>query len=265
MTNYKKIAELIETTLINCDIQAHIEVGSTDTIKWEDVITDSSIVFGVLTMAGGNSVKVSDGAITYEYLNLNLALPNNEKNDYAIAAEKVGDAMEIICANAQNIDNKPVIIADNGRTSTDFRIIKGANRVGIFTQSLQVATADELLDAADTTITITVGESEYDFKGVFNYSISKIREYDTNIIKGSIYSQNTFKSIQKIVTIDYYKLNDDTLHQLLETDLLKAHITINDGADTDVIDLDMGIKEVLDTGVRGQYITARVTFISGVV
>ena len=263
MTNYKKLAELIEQTLINQEIQARIEVGSTDNIKWEEIITDSTMVYGVLTMRGGNSVKISDGAIAYEYLNLTLALPNNEKNDYAIAAEKVGDAMEILCANAQEIDAKPVIIADNGRTSTDFRIIKGANRVGIFTQSLQVATADELLDAADTTITITVGETEYAFKGVFNYSISKIREYDTNIIKGSIYSQNTFKSISKVVTIDYYKLNEDTLHLLLETDILKVHIKINDGAD--VIDLDMGIKEVLDTGVRGQYITCRATFISGVI
>jgi len=245
MTNYKKLAELIEQTLINQEIQARIEVGSTDNIKWEEIITDSTMVYGVLTMRGGNSVKISDGAIAYEYLNLTLALPNNEKNDYAIAAEKVGDAMEILCANAQEIDAKPVIIADNGRTSTDFRIIKGANRVGIFTQSLQVATADELLDAADTTITITVGETEYAFKGVFNYS------------------QNTFKSISKVVTIDYYKLNEDTLHLLLETDILKVHIKINDGAD--VIDLDMGIKEVLDTGVRGQYITCRATFISGVI
>lgn len=265
MTNYKKLAEIIEATLINCDIQARVEVGSTDTIKWEEIITDGTTVFGVLTMAGGNSVKVSDGAIAYEYLNLNLALPNNEQNDYAIAAQKVGDAMEILCANAIEVDGKPVIIADNGRTSTDFRIIRGANRVGIFTQSLQVATADELLDAADTTITITVGETEYDFKGVFNYNISKIREYDTNLVKGSNYSQNTFKSIQKVVTIDYYKFDSDTLHQLLETDIIKAHVSINDGADTDVIDLDMGIKEVLNTGVRGQYITARVTFISGVI
>lgn len=272
MNKYDELANIIMDAFSNCDLTSNVRVGSTLNVKWDEVVTDEFVCFGVLNPSGASDVRLSDGILAKgETLSLAIALPNNETHngipEYAEALSKFEVAIGNLCKEAHEVNGEEVIIANNGRTSTEFITIKGGKEIGVLSQSLTIAYNSILLNTMNATITLKAHSNNktYEFRGWYNYIIGKQKTFDSTPIKATPQQKNFENSISKTLTIDYYKIKEEELHTLLESDNEIFTITLNDGNNNVLNELDMNISNYTQNGVMGGFINCKVTFIDGVV
>ena len=278
---YEELAQALLDKFLETNLTTNILVGSTDLVKWEDVIQDSESVYGVLNPAGTNSSKLNDShiennqvvesakIIENEYFSLAMALPNNTKDDFSDALAKVNDAIINLISKPLEINGVKYIVSDNGRTSTNFLTIRGGNEIGVITQSLLLTKFDDLLAAGLTLVKITPnlsGQIERVFTGIFHYTYSWQKTFDSNVLGSTEMQKNFVQSLQETLVLDFNKIANDGLHSLFATNkTITYNITVFDGEDTLINNLEMHITSYVQDGITGGFITCKATFVSGVV
>lgn len=266
MNKYEELAQVLMDAFTNQEIESNIFVGSTDTLNWSEIVVKNTAIYGVLTMAGGQHVKVEDGKLEHEYITLALALPNNTKTDYSSALEKINIALSNLVENNITLDSEPALFSVNGSTSTVFLNVKGGNQIGVLSIGLQISTSSSLLAASECSVTITPsGGTAQSLKGLFRYVYSKEKTFDSETIQSSTTQKNLVRSVQKSLTIDFRKIATNTLHQALATSDNPVTVTFNDGQDTLINGLNMHIAKYVQEGVSGGFVAVTITFIDGVV
>ena len=271
-TKYEQLADILMDKLEEKELHANVLVGSTFGVKWDEIVTPDYGCWGVLNPSGGSNIELNNGAlIQSENITLAIAIPNDDYKTYSMALDKFSIAISDIVKEYQEIDNTYYQVVDNGRTGTAFLTIKGGREIAIITQSLNIAGGDDLLNVKDVTITIkevdtsgTIGEAQT-FSGFFNYIFQKQKNFDSVIKKNTPTQQNMVQSLQKTLTIDYYKFKNNNLHRALESDTSTFKITLNDGDTILLNDVEMHLSGLTQNGVIGNYLTMRVSFIDGVV
>lgn len=271
MTKYEELANILMDKLEEKGLHSNIQVGSTINVKWDEVVTPDFVCWGVLNASGGSNVELNNGAlVTTESITLAIALPNETYQQYSAALEKFSSAISDIVKVTHEINGNYYIIVDNGKTGVDFLTIRGGKQIGVMSQSLSVVGGDGLLNVKDVTISIQaksqVGQanSTHTFKGFYNYIFQKQKQFDSMVLKSNTTQQNYVNSIQRTLTIDYYKLHNDTLHQLLESDTETFLITLNDGETNLLNGVEMHLSSLTQNGIIGNYINMRVSFVDGV-
>ena len=270
-TKYEELANILMDELEIKELHSNILVGSTLNVKWEDVVTPDFICWGVLNPSGGNNVELNAGAmVTTENVTLAIALPNNTKDEFNQALDSFMDAIQDLVKTTHEINGSYYVLVNNGSSSTEFMTIRGGNQIGIMMLNLSLIGGDGLLNAKDVTISIQaksqVGQanSTHTFKGFYNYIFQKQKQFDSMVLKSNTTQQNYVNSIQRTLTIDYYKLHNDTLHQLLESDTETFVITLNDGETNLLNGVEMHLSSLTQNGIIGNYINMRVSFVDGV-
>ena len=270
-TKYEELANILMDELETKGLHSNIEVGSTLNVRWEDVVTPEFVCWGVLNPSGGNNVELNAGAmVTTENVTLAIALPNNTKDEYNQALDSFMDAIQDLVKTTHEINGSYYVLVNNGNSSVEFMTIRGGNQIGIQMLNLALIGGDGLLNVKDVTITIKASSeaanvTAHQMKGFYNYVVGKQKQFDSMVLKSTTEQQNYVSSIQKTLTIDYYKLHNDTLHQLLESDTDTFTISLNDGNNAIFTNKEMHLSSWTQNGVIGNYVNCRVTFIDGVV
>ncbi len=273
INTYDELANIIMDAFTNEGLTSNIIVGTTANIKWQDVVTDENVVYGVLLPSGGTSVKVEKGLLRTESLSLSLALPDNVKDQYFIALEKVKNAIKNFIVVPHEIAGDTYIFGDNGLQALDFRAVNG-KRVGIISQNLVSQVAGNMLDVSDAIIKIVASDDDSEptnddttgyLFGMYHYTFGKIKNYDPVDIKKDDIQKSTYRSKSISLVVDYYKIKENVLHKLLLTDKPYFYITVYDGEDYLLEDFPMHITNYTQDGIVGGYTNIKVTFGSGVI
>lgn len=255
MNKYEEIANALEDAFNAQELQTRIIVGTTDNIKWEDVVTDDTTTFCVLLPTGGNTVKTNAGLLQTEFLSLYMALPNDQPQQYTETLSKVCSAISSFIQAPLEVGTETYLFNDNGLAQNDFRVVKG-HHIGVVTQSIVVGTAGNLLDVAGAVVTFyqptassnagsgssssgssssegegennggssddsnigdntSIGTSGTTLLGLYHYTYGRVKNYDPNDIHGSTLQQNAFRSEAYSLVVEYYKIKENTLHRLL--------------------------------------------------
>lgn len=272
MNKYEELANILMDKLEEKELHSNIIVGSTINVKWDDIVTPEFVCFGVINPSGGGNVELNNGAlVTTENITLAIALPNEDYKKYSEAWEKFSNAINDIVRVEHEINGDYYIIVNNGKSGTDFLTIRGGNQIAVMSQSLSLVGGDGLLNTKNVTISITaksqVGQenSTHLFKGFYNYIFQKQKQFDSIVKQSQLTQENYANSLQKTLTIDYYKFSNNTLHRLLESDTETFIISLNDGDTTLLNNVEMHLTSLTQNGVIGNYINMRVSFIDGVV
>jgi len=268
---YELIAEAIETAFLNQELQVRIQVGSTDTMRWDDVIEDNastdSTVFCVLSPNGGSSVKTNAGLVKSEYLTLAMALPNPDSTTYGNTLAKIEDAMSSFISQPLEVNNEIYQFGDNGLNPLDYRTIKGHD-MGIVIQNLVYGTATEMLEAAGAIVKVKLsanGDEETLF-GMLHYTYGFTNNYDSFEIKGENETKKTFRSVLKSLTVEFYKIKENELQQeFANPSVPYYYISLNDGDQDLLLNKEMYLQDYTQDGVIGGYVSVRAVFTSGVV
>lgn len=273
INTYDELAKIIMDAFTNEGLTSDITVGTTSIIKWQDVVTDENVVYGVLLPAGGTSVKVENGLLRTESLSLSLALPDNVKNQYFIALEKVKNAIKNFIIVPHEIVGDTYVFGDNGLQANDFRVVNGKH-IGIITQNLVSQVAGNMLDVSDAIIKIVASDDDSEptsddttgfLFGTYHYTFGKIKNFDPVPIKKDDMEKSAYRSQSISLVVDYYKIKENALHKLLLADKPYFYISVYDGEDYLLEDFPMHITNYTQDGVVGGYTNVKVTFGSGVI
>ncbi len=263
---YTELASLLMGKFEDAGLTTNIVVGSTDTIDWNDFVSEKYVVTGVLGMAGGNNTKLSGSVIKNENFTLALALPNNTTNDFASTLAIVRDVITAMVNAPVSIKNIDYTLVDNGTTSTQFGIrIKGGNELGVVYENFMLVVAPNLLEAAGATITFNYYEDdeavEAEMVGDYHYSFVKQKLYDSEFTNTSELQKNLYRGKSLSLVIEYYKIKSNLLHQALETQDSFV-VTIDDGNNVVLDEQEMEITSYTEDVVRGGYVNCKVTLTS---
>lgn len=265
MNKYEEIAQALMDTFGNLELNTRIVVGSTDNIRWEDVIDDNATVFGVLMPSGGTTTKVENALMETEYISLFLALPNDAPNSYSDALEKVKSAIANFIRTPVEVENIYYYFGDNGLQANDFRTVRG-KQIGVITQNLVCASAGDMLEVAGAIVEIknaTDSTAERLF-GFYKYNLNKIKNYDPIDVSGTDEQQNFFRSKSTSLVLDYYKFKSNTLHNKIANDSPYFTISLYDGENYIIQNKKMYLSRYTQEGVKGGYTNCQATFIDGV-
>ena len=264
---YTELANLLMGKFEDAGLTTNIVVGSTDTIDWNDFVSEKYVVTGVLGMAGGNNTKLSGSVIKNENFTLALALPNNTTNDFASTLAVVRDVITAMVNAPVSIKNIDYTLVDNGTTSTQFGIrIKGGNELGVVYENFMLVVAPNLLEAAGATITFSYYDEddeavEAEMVGDYHYSFVKQKLYDGEFTNTGELQKNLYKGKSLSLVIEYYKIKSNSLHQALETEDSFV-VTIDDGNNVVLDEQEMEITSYTEDVVRGGYVNCKVTLTS---
>ena len=273
INTYDELAKIIMDAFTNENLNSNITVGSTNNIKWQDVVTDENVVYGVLLPSGGTSVKVENGLLRTESLVLTLALPDNVKDQYFIALEKVKTAIKNFIVVPHEIAGDTYVFGDNGLQALDFRAVNG-KRVGIISQNLISQIAGNMLDVSDAIVKIVASDDDSEptsddttgfLFGMYHYTFGKIKNFDPVPIKKDDMEKSAYRSQSISLEVDYYKIKENALHKLLLADKPYFYITVYDGEDNLLENFPMHITNYTQDGIVGGYTNVKVTFGSGVI
>ena len=273
INTYDELAKIIMDAFTNENLNSNIIVGSTNNIKWQDVVTDENVVYGVLLPSGGTSVKVENGLLRTESLVLTLALPDNVKDQYFIALEKVKTAIKNFIVVPHEIAGDTYVFGDNGLQALDFRAVNG-KRVGIISQNLISQIAGNMLDVSDAIVKIVASDDDSEptsddttgfLFGMYHYTFGKIKNFDPVPIKKDDMEKSAYRSQSISLAVDYYKIKENALHKLLLADKPYFYITVYDGEDNLLENFPMHITNYTQDGIVGGYTNVKVTFGSGVI
>lgn len=273
INTYDELAKIIMDAFTNENLNSNITVGSTNNIKWQDVVTDENVVYGVLLPSGGTSVKVENGLLRTESLVLTLALPDNVKDQYFIALEKVKTAIKNFIVVPHEIAGDTYVFGDNGLQALDFRAVNG-KRVGIISQNLISQIAGNMLDVSDAIVKIVASDDDSEptsddttgfLFGMYHYTFGKIKNFDPVPIKKDDMEKSAYRSQSISLAVDYYKIKENALHKLLLADKPYFYITVYDGEDNLLENFPMHITNYTQDGIVGGYTNVKVTFGSGVI
>lgn len=263
---YTELANLLMGKFEDAGLTTNIVVGSTDTIDWNDFVSEKYVVTGVLGMAGGNNTKLSGSVIKNENFTLALALPNNTTNDFASTLAVIRDVITAMVNAPVSIKNIDYTLVDNGTTSTQFGIrIKGGNELGVVYENFMLVVAPNLLESAGATITFNYYEDdepvEAEMVGDYHYSFVKQKLYDSEFTNTVELQKNLYKGKSLSLVIEYYKIKSNSLHQALETEDSFV-VTIDDGNNVVLDEQEMEITSYTEDVVRGGYVNCKVTLTS---
>lgn len=273
INTYDELAKIIMDAFTNEGLTSNITVGTTSIIKWQDVVTDENVVYGVLLPAGGTSVKVQNGLLRTESLSLALALPDNVKDQYFITLEKVKTAIKNFIVVPHEITGDVYVFGDNGLQANDFRVVNGKH-IGIITQNLISQIAGNMLDVSDAIIKIVASDDDSEptdddttgfLFGMYHYTFGKIKNFDPVPIKKDDMEKSAYRSQSISLVVDYYKIKENALHKLLLADKPYFYITVYDGEDNLLENFPMHITNYTQDGIVGGYTNVKVTFGSGVI
>lgn len=265
MNKYEQLADHIMTAFTNENLNSNIIVGSTDTLDWNDIIIESNIIYGVLTAAGGSNTKIKDGKLESEMLSLSLALPNNTSSDYSEALSSCDTALSNLLSNYVVIDNENAILNMNGKSSTMFLNVKGGKQIGVINISLVLTTSTGILSADDVLVKITPnGGTEQELLGVYNYAFKKQKTFDSANQQSQLEQKNFVLGLQISLTLNYYKISSNTLHQTLATSDNTFTVTFSDGEGNLIASKVMYLSSYTQNGIVGGYVNCEAQFIGGV-
>ena len=273
INTYEELANIIMDAFTNENLESNIIVGTTFNIKWEDVIENDNMVYGVLLPMGGASIKVEKGLLKTENFSLALALPDNVANQYFNALESVKNAIKNFILVPHEIAGDTYIFGDNGLQANDFRVIRGKH-IGVVTQNLISQVAGNMLDVSNAIIKIVASDSanptsEDDANflfGMYHYTFGKVKNFDPVDLKSEEIQKLAYRSKSLSVTLDYYKIKENALHKLLLADNKPYYlISIYDGEDDLLEDYPMYLTGYTQDGIVGGYTNVKVTFSSGVI
>lgn len=273
INTYEELANIIMDAFTNQNLESNIIVGTTFNIKWEDVIENDNMVYGVLLPMGGTSIKVERGLLKTENFSLALALPDNVPNQYFNALESVKNAIKSFIVVPHEIAGDTYIFGDTGLQANDFRVVRGKH-IGVVTQNLISQVAGNMLDVSNAIIKIVASDSDNPTSedegnflfGMYHYTFGKVKNFDPIDLKSEEIQKLAYRSQAFSVTLDYYKIKENVLHKLLLADNKPYYlISINDGEDDLLEDYPMYITGYTQDGIVGGYTNVKVTFSSGVI
>jgi hypothetical protein len=259
--NYEELAQVLMDYFNAQDLSTNISVGSTDNIKWEEVVAVGNFTcYGVLNFSGSETPKISDALLKNEYISLSLALPNNEKDEFSNALEKAKNGLIGLFETPIEIAGNTYYISDNGMSTTDFRVIEG-NQLGIVTQYLLVQSSEDLLSTAGAIITIKDSTNKtHTFAGAYHHTFSYQKSYDGFSVSAVKDAQTFFNSLQKVLIVDYYKMPENELHRLLLDDSQVFSVSVYDGDQYLLQNVSMEVSSYTQDGVVGGFYNCKVSF-----
>jgi len=265
MNKYKEIANVLMDLFEAQNLNTRIIVGSTDNIRWEDVISDDSTVFGVLMTSGGNTTKVENALFETEYISLCLALPNNAPDSYSNALAKTKEAIANFIKTPVEVEDITLFFGDNGLQTNDFRVVKG-KQIGVITQNLVCASAGNMLEVAGAIVEIknTTDSTAEKLFGFYKYNFNRIKTYAPIDIEGNDTQANMFRSKSISLVLDYYKFKSNQLHNKLVNDSSYFYVSLYDGENYLLQNKKMYLSHYTQEGVKGGYTNCQATFIDGV-
>lgn len=274
---YEELVNILMDAFTNQNLESNITVGTTDNLKWEDIIQDENTIYGVLNPTGGSNIKVDNGLLKTEVYSLALALPNNVKDQYFNALEGVKNAIKQFIQVPHEIAGDTYLFGDNGLQTNDFRVVRGKH-IGVVTQNLVSSVAGNMLEVTNAIVSIVPSDytepteeddeedetSHYLF-GMYHYTASKTKNFDPIDLKKDDLQKSAYRSYSFSLVLDYYKIKENALHKLLLSDKPYFFVTLYDGEDTVINGAKMYLSGYTQDGIVGGYTNVKVTLISGVI
>lgn len=273
---YEELVNILMDAFTNQNLESNIIVGTTDKLKWEDIIQDENTIYGVLNPTGGSSIKVDNGLLKTEIYSLALALPNNVKDQYFNALEGVKNAIKQFIQVPHEIAGDTYLFGDNGLQTNDFRVVRGKH-IGVVTQNLVSSVAGNMLEVANAIVSIVPSDytepseddeedetSHYLF-GMYHYTFNKTKNFDPIDLKKEDLQKSAYRSKSFSLVLDYYKIKENALHKLLLADKPFFYVTVFDGEDNLLENFPMYLTGYTQDGIVGGYTNVKVTLGSGVI